>query len=67
MKHKISLSLLALLALPVSSRGQDTSKPLPDAPSYTTAEKAGQQSVSTSSSVQPTPTASSLRPHSRRD
>lgn len=32
MKNAISISLLALLALPVSSRGQDAQKPLPNAP-----------------------------------
>ena len=50
MKHTISISLLALLTLPVSSRGQETSKLLPDAPSYTSPEEEG-QSDSTPSSV----------------
>jgi hypothetical protein len=49
MKNTISISLLALLTLPISSRGQETSKLLPDAPSHTMAEKAGPQSDSTSS------------------
>ena len=33
MNHAISISLLILLALPISSRGQDAQKPLPNAPS----------------------------------
>jgi hypothetical protein len=37
MKNAISISLLALLALPVSSQGQDAQNPLPDAPLPSTA------------------------------
>ena len=44
MKYTISISLLALLTLPVSSRGQQASQPLPDAPSQIAAEQSGQQS-----------------------
>ena len=65
MTHTISISLLALLALPVSSRGQETSKPFPDAPSYSMAEKAGPQSDSTSSPIateaSPTPPAPAFK------
>jgi len=32
MKNAISISVLALLAVPISSRGQDAQKPLPNAP-----------------------------------
>ena len=62
MKNTISISLLALLTLPVSSRGQETSKLLPDAPSYTIAGKAGRQSDSPSSSMaaEPSPTQPAL-------
>jgi hypothetical protein len=40
MKHTISISLLALLILPVRSWGQDVEKALPDAPSSQTTPKA---------------------------
>src|SRR6516225_9805688 len=62
MKNTISISLLALLTLPVSSRGQETSKLLPDAPSYTIAGKAGRQPDSPSSSMaaEPSPTQPAL-------
>jgi len=51
MKHTLSVSLPALLTLPVSSRGQATSNLLPDAPSHTIGDTAGTQSDSTSSPV----------------
>lgn len=52
----IPISLLALLAWPATSRGQENSKPLPAAPSYSTTEKVGK-----SDSV-PSPVAADPKP-----
>jgi len=42
MKNAVSVSLLVFLTLPISSRGQEALKLLPDAPSHSAAQKAGQ-------------------------
>jgi hypothetical protein len=72
MKNTISISLLALLALPASSFGQEAAQPLPDAPSYqtnrgaspdTSATRPEMADSSASSAIDPSPTqrASALR------
>src|SRR5215471_19863340 len=57
MKTTISISLLALLALPVLSRGQENANLLPDAPSQVVAQISDQQSdpASPSAAVSPAP------------
>ena len=56
MKTTISISLLALLALPVASRGQETSNLLPDAPSQIVAEMSDQQSDPAAAAIDTLPT-----------
>jgi len=51
MKNTISISLLALLTLPVTSRGQETLTTLPDAPSQIVAGASGQRADAASPSA----------------
>ena len=56
MKYTISFSLLALLILPASSRGQEASKSFPDAPFQAIAEQPGQVADPPTASAAVTPT-----------